>query len=139
MNESLEQLQRRHLRFGWYALLVFLSFGAGLELMHAFKLGYYLDVDNETRRLMWRLSHAHGTLLALVNIAFGVSLPSLRAEAKILKLPSACLLVSGALLPAGFFGAGWFAQAGDPGLLVLLVPLGGVLLFIGVLGVARRS
>ena len=63
-------LTKRHLRFGWWALLIFLSLGLVLEGLHGFKVGYYLKVSSETRRLMWTLAHAHGTLLALVNIAF---------------------------------------------------------------------
>ena len=57
----------RNLRFGWWSLLVFLCVGAVLEALHGFKIGWYVDVGNETRRLMFTLAHAHGTLLALVN------------------------------------------------------------------------
>ncbi len=65
---------RHHLRFGWWLLLVFASAGLALELLHGFKVRAYLDVSNETRRLMWTLAHAHGTLLGLVHIVFGLSL-----------------------------------------------------------------
>ncbi len=63
----------RNLRFGWWSLLVFLSLGAVLETLHGFKIGWYIDVGNETRRLMFTLAHAHGTLLAVVNIAAGLT------------------------------------------------------------------
>src|SRR6266568_6766082 len=63
----------RNLRFGWWLLLIFLLFGGALETMHGFKIGWYLDVGNEVRRLMFTLAHAHGTLLALVNIAAGLT------------------------------------------------------------------
>src|SRR6266404_2898750 len=63
----------RNLRFGWWSLLIFLLFGGALETMHGFKIGWYLDVGNEVRRLMFTLAHAHGTLLALVNIAAGLT------------------------------------------------------------------
>lgn len=63
----------RNLRFGWWSLLVFLSLGGVLETLHGFKVGWYVDVGNETRRLMFTLAHAHGTLLALVNIAAGLT------------------------------------------------------------------
>src|SRR6516162_5777746 len=65
---------RRHLRIGWWSVLVFLTLGIALELLHGFKAGWYLDVSNSTRRLMFTLAHAHGTLLGLLNIAFAVSL-----------------------------------------------------------------
>ena len=133
-----EILQKRHLKFGWYCLLVFLSLGAVLEAMHGFKIGYYLDADNETRRLMWRLAHAHGTLLALVNIAFAVSVRGqISKNEKRLRLASACLFVATLVVPAGFFLGGLTAYDGDPGLLVLLVPPGALLLFVGVLATAR--
>ena len=65
---------RRHLRFGWWSLLVFLTLGFTLELLHGFKVGMYLDASNETRRLMWTLAHAHGSLLGLIHVLFGLSL-----------------------------------------------------------------
>lgn len=140
MSEDLQKLRRRHLKFGWYALLGFLTLGAVLEGLHGFKVGFYLDVTQESRRLMWRLAHAHGTLLALVNIAFAVSLDVLRDnEASRLRFASACLLVGALLVPLGFFAGGLFVRDGDPGLFVLLVPLGALLLFLGVLQVARRA
>jgi hypothetical protein len=61
----------RHLRFGWWALFISLVVGVFLETLHGFKLGWYLDVNNDMRRLMFTLAHAHGALLALVNIAPG--------------------------------------------------------------------
>jgi hypothetical protein len=63
-----------HLRIGWVALRVFLCLGGVLEMLHGFKVGLYLDVDHSARRHMWTLAHTHGTLLALVNIAFALSL-----------------------------------------------------------------
>src|SRR6266571_7488083 len=63
----------RNLRFGWWSLLVFLSLGGALETLHGFKIGWYLDVGNEMRRLMFTLAHAHGTLLAVVNIIAGLT------------------------------------------------------------------
>ena len=67
----------RHLRFGWWALAVYVSLGIGLETMHGFKIGWYLDVGNEARRLMFTLGHFHGTMLALVNIAAGLTIRSI--------------------------------------------------------------
>ena len=85
MSDELLKLRRRHLRFGWYALLGFLILGAFLEGLHGFKAGFYLDVTHETRRLMWRLAHAHGTLLALVNIAFALSLGTMATIARYMR------------------------------------------------------
>ena len=138
MNDPYLALRRRHLRFGWYTLLAFASVGVALEALHAFKAGFYLDVGSETRRLMWRLGHAHGVLLALIQLAFAGTLPH-TAETQLPRLQraSSCLLASGLLLPMGFLLGGVFATGGDPGLGVLLVPLGIPLLLAGLWWTAR--
>ena len=46
-------LRNLHLRVGWWSLLVFLTVGIVLETLHGFKVGFYLDVGNDTRRMMW--------------------------------------------------------------------------------------
>src|SRR5690606_35659373 len=61
-------LVRRHLLWGWCGLLIFLTLGVVLEAFHAFKEPLYLHVESETRRFLWRLSHAHGALLSLLQI-----------------------------------------------------------------------
>lgn len=125
----------RNLRFGWWSLLVFLTLGAVLETLQGFKIGWYLDVGNETRRLMFTLAHAHGTLLALVNIAAGLTARKVdRFEVR----PSAsfALIWAAILLPAGFFLGGIVTYDGDPGLGVWLVPIGAALLFYGIARIA---
>ena len=83
--EDLESV-RQHLAFGWWSLLVFLSLGIGLETLHGFKVAWYLDVGMETRRLMWRLAHAHGTFLSLVHIAMAATIYLLGAVSAETKL-----------------------------------------------------
>jgi hypothetical protein len=132
-DDAAQQLVARHLRIGWWSLLAFLSLGIVLEALHGLKVGWYLDVANETRRLMFTLGHAHGTLLALVHVAFAVSLPRLPAFAPRRRaLASACLAGAGLLLPTGFLLGGLYTHAGDPGLGVLLVPPGAILLLFAV-------
>ncbi|PYL08423.1 MAG: hypothetical protein DME33_07455 [Verrucomicrobia bacterium] len=125
----------RNLRFGWWSLLVFLCVGAVLEALHGFKIGWYVDVGNETRRLMFTLAHAHGTLLALVNVAAGLMV---RTVERFTLRPSVsfALIWAAILLPAGFFLGGIVIYDGDPGLGVWLVPIGALLLFYGVARVA---
>lgn len=131
-------LSRRHERFGWIALLVFLTFGILLEVMHGLKVGWYLDVSNESRRLQWTLSHAHGTLVALVNLAFAFSSRRLGAlGGRSITVASRCLMGAAVLLPAGFFLGGLVTHAGDPGLGVVLVPVGAAMLLVGVALAAR--
>ena len=125
----------RNLRFGWWSLLVFLSIGATLEALHGFKIGWYVDVGNETRRLMFTLAHAHGTLLALINIAAGLTARNVdRFELR--PSVSFALIWAAILLPAGFFLGGIVIYDGDPGLGVWLVPIGALLLFYSVARVA---
>ncbi|MBT5901656.1 MAG: hypothetical protein HOH58_06075 [Opitutaceae bacterium] len=125
----------RSLRFGWWALGISLCLGLGLEVLHGFKIGWYLDVGNEMRRLMFPLAHTHGTLLALVNIAAGVSAKVFGAGILPARAASAVRLAA-ILMPLGFLLGGIVIYDGDPGLGVLLVPLGGFLLVYGVAAIA---
>jgi len=135
--DSTASLIRRHLRFGWWSLLVFLTLGITLESMHGFKLGWYLDVSNETRRLMLRLAHAHGVLLGLLNLVFAATLRAApELVGRVRRIASPCLLGSGLLLPSGFLLGGLVVYGGDPGPGILLVPVGAGLLFVGVLVIA---
>ncbi len=129
----------RHQKLGWAALLAFLLLGMLLEAMHGFKLGFYLDVANETRRTMWTLAHAHGTLIALVNVAFALSLPQIPIPEARFRLASRCLLGATVLMPAGFFLGGLDIRSGDPGLGVVLAPVGGALMIVGVAIVALAA
>lgn len=134
------QIGTTHFRVGWWALLAYLSLGIVLESMHGFKLRWYLDVSNETRRLMWTLAHTHGTLLSILNIVFASTvrqMPAWRGSGRV--LASRCLLAALILLPLGFLLGGVFIHGGDPGLGVLLVPPGALLLLIAVLLTARAT
>jgi hypothetical protein len=126
----------RHLRFGWWSLFSWLTLGVVLETLHGFKLAWYLNVGVEMRRLMFTLAHAHGTLLALVNIAAGLTLRTVKGF-ELEKKASLALLGGSVLLPAGFFLGGLVIHDGDPGLGVLLVPVGALLLLYGVWSAAR--
>lgn len=126
----------RHLRLGWWSLFAFLSLGLVLELLHGFKLGWYLDAGQEMRRLMFTLGHAHGTLLALVNIAAGLTLRTVKGF-ELARGHSLALQWGSILLPAGFLLGGLVIHDGDPGLGVLLVPVGALLLAYAVWGAAR--
>ena len=137
---SVEATVRRHMRFGWWSLLVFLTLGVTLEAMHGFKLGFYLDVSNSTRRHMWTLAHAHGSLLSILNVVFALTARVWEAPSPVLVAwASRSLITATLLLPGGFFLGGLYIYGGDPGLGILLTPLGALLLFVAVLGAARLS
>jgi len=129
----LEALIGRHLRIGWWSLLAFLSLGGVLEALHGFKIGWYVDAVSETRRHLWTLGHAHGTLLALVQIGYAATLSARpRPLAGRARLASATLITAGILLPTGFLLGGLVTYGGDPGLGIALVPIGALCLFVGV-------
>lgn len=126
-----------NLRAGLLGLVVFTLLGLVLEALHGFKLGFYLDVDNETRRLLWRLAHAHGALLGLVNIGYALlarAWPRLEDG-----LAGRALLTALWLMPLGFLLGGAFAHAGDPGPAVGLAAAGGVALVYGLGKVAWKA
>lgn len=126
-----------NLRAGLWALCVFTGLGLLLETAHGFKLGLYLDVQHDTRRLLWRLAHAHGALLGVLNVGYALvarvfpGLVDLQAER--------ALLSALVLMPSGFLLGGGFARGGDPGLGVTLAAAGGVALFYGLLRLALKA
>ena len=126
-----------NLRAGWWAIFVFSALGLALETLHAFKLGFYLDVGNDTRRLLWRLAHAHGVLLGLLNVCYALACrawPQLSDSAS-----SRALLAALALMPSGFFLGGVFAHGGDPGASIGLAAAGGVALLFGLGKIAGKA
>jgi len=125
----------RNLRFGWWSLLIFLSLGGGLEILHGFKIGWYVDVGNDMRRLMFTLAHAHGTALALVNIAAGLTARNIKGFPPRPSV-SLSLIWAGILFPVGFFLGGIVTYGGDPGLGIWLVPIAALLLFYCVARIA---
>lgn len=131
-----DALATRHRRFGWWALVVFMSAGLVLESLQGFRVPWLVNVDVETRRTMFRLAHAHGAVLGLVNLALA---SSLRGGLAITGRTSTMVLAGSVMLPCGFLlGGVWFLE-GDPGLGVLLVPIGALLLIVALVDVARRA
>jgi hypothetical protein len=137
MSDTLGDLRRRaarwHLRIGWWGLVVFLGLGIALETLHGFKVGGYLDPAHRLRRLLWTLAHAHGTLLALVNVAFAVGVGQFGVwTQRRLRLASFFLTDALILLPLGFFLGGINHSEVDPSPGVLLVPIGALALLVAV-------
>ena len=132
--------ERRHFRLGWWSLLVFVCLGIVLEGMLAFRVGWYMDVgDNETHRLMLRLGHAHGTLLSVLNIVFAGSLARLSLPAGARVLASRCLAAATLLVPGGFLLGGLVTHGPEPGLGLVLLPVGAILLLFGIFQVASNT
>jgi hypothetical protein len=149
--ESHDAIVRRHMLIGWWSLLLFVSLGLVLETLHGFKVAWYVNTgEAETTRLMLRLAHAHGTFLALVHLAFAWTATQATSPAsRSRSVASRSLQAAGILIPAGFFLAGLpgFVKTGglrlgvlggDPGLGIVLVPLGALLLLLAVFLTARQ-
>lgn len=133
------QLVHGHTRIGWLAMLLFLIVGLVLEALHGFKVDAYLGVDNETRRHLWTLAHAHGTLLGLVNIAFAWTLSRTSGfQEGAARLASRCFFGATVLMPAGFFLGGVVFYGGDPGVGIALLPVGALLLLVATAVTARQ-
>jgi len=130
-----KDVERRHLRAGWWGLALYLVLGAVLETLHAMKSAVFVDAGRETMRMMLRLAHSHGTLVAIINILYALTLKA-RPEAE-RPLASASLLAALVLLPGGFFLGALWAHGGDPGLGIVLVPVGALAVTVGAAVVAR--
>lgn len=135
MDPDPDALAAKHLRRGWLCLLIFIAVGLALESLHGLKVGAYLDLDHAVRRHMWTLAHAHGAVLGLIHLGLAATLrgaPHL-ASRSAGRLASISLDLATLILPAGFFLGGLWHYAGDPGLGVLMVPVGGALLLLAAL------
>lgn len=124
----------RHHRLSLALLAVFLASGLWLEAMIGLRAAGW--VDDPLRREFLRLGHAHGGLLALVNLAIAWSLGELATpEAWAGKIRIAALL--GALLVGvGFMAGGLTHGPTDPGPPILVVPAGALLTLAAVIATA---
>lgn len=121
---------RRTVRTGWLLLALSLPFGVVLESLHGFKVQAYLG--NEMRRELWRLAHAHGTLLGLLCLVFGALAPAHLDDG--VRSSVARLIRWGAvLMPLGFFLGGILNSEGDPSLGIAPLPVGALLLIVALL------
>ena len=127
----------RHLQVGWASLLLFATLGTLLELLHAFKVPWYLGVATESRRLLWTLAHAHGVALGLVNLALAAVCH--RLPRPLHPAASASLVAGTILVPGGFFLGGLFVHGGDPGLGAVLIPPGALFVLVALALLVRAS
>ena len=116
---------RLNLRYGVAALLAFALGGLALEFLHFIKLPWYLE--HHLRRELIVLGHAHGALLAVVNLCYAAL-----ATAHAPRWIGPALALGALLMPLGFLLGGVFAHESDPGLAIALTPAG-ALAFIAAL------
>lgn len=87
---------------------------------------------------MWRLAHAHGTLLAVINLVFSAGVcTSSSGDPRWRRQASRLLIWASILLPGGFFLGGFAVHGSDPWIGVLLVPIGALFLLAGIVITAR--
>ena len=125
------------LRTGWILLAVSLPLGVTLEALHGFKVGGYLA--SATRRELWRLAHAHGTLLGILCLVFAALAEKHLADADARRKVARDLRIGSMLLPLGFFLGGILNSEGDPSLGIVLVPAGAAFLLVALVRAARGS
>jgi hypothetical protein len=123
------------IRQGWISLAAWIAFGILIEGFIGFRTPALLD--DSIRRDMFRLAHAHGTLLNLVLIAAAICA---RLElVRIGRNSSLGLRSAVVLLPVGFLLGGIWHFKDDPGLGIFLVPIGALLLFAAALQLALSA
>ena len=134
MGDMGDPATRRALRTGWILLAISLPLGVTLEALHGFKVQAFLR--SEVRHEMWRLAHAHGTLLGILLLVFASLAERHVAEEKRAAI-SRDLRTGSILMPLGFFLGGLLNSEGDPSLGILLVPLGALFLLVALVRAAR--
>jgi Na+-driven multidrug efflux pump len=128
--------RRLTLRTGYWLLAVAIPFGLTLEALHGFKVRAF--VQSEMRSELFRLAHAHGTLLGILCLVFAALAEKNVPEAS--RLVIARLVAWGAvLMPLGFFFGGILNSEGDPSLGIVLTPLGAVLLVVALVRAAQGT
>ena len=135
MNE--EPLPRTSLRTGLWLLAFSLPLGLTLEALHAWKVPVYLG--SALRRELWTLAHAHGNLLGILCLVFAAIGVRLLPDAAQRQRIERVLAIGAVLMPMGFLLGGVMNSEGDPSLGIVLVPIGGVFVFVALLRAALAA
>ena len=120
---------------GWLSLAFWMSFGLLLESLMAYKSPAYLD--DPQRRELFRLAHAHGSLLGVVLVIAAIWTNAIGA--RLSRSTVTTLRLGAVIMPFGFLAAGLWHPESDPGLAIWLVPAGALLLIFGVISIALSS
>jgi hypothetical protein len=119
------------LRQGWIGVAFWMAAGLLLEGLMAYKAPAYLD--DPQRRELFRLAHAHGTLLNAILVL--AALTGLRYGSSS-GIAQFALRAGALLMPLGFLLAGVWHPEGDPGVAIWLVPPAALLSIFGVVATA---
>ncbi len=126
--------QERHIRAAIAMIAIFLASGIWLEAMYGLRADGWLD--DPLRREFMRLGHAHGSLLAMLNVVMAVALERLRTPERWAAKIRVAGVLGASLVGIGFFGGGLWHGPTDPGPMVLLVPAGAFMLVTSLVAVA---
>jgi hypothetical protein len=124
------------LRAGWILLALSLPLGVTLEALHGFKVQVYLR--SQVRHEMWRLAHAHGTMLGILLLVFATLAERHLAPGKRAPI-SRDLRAGSVLMPLGFFLGGVLNSEGDPSPAIVLVPIGALFLLAALVRAASAA
>ncbi|MEK7832609.1 MAG: hypothetical protein AAB401_16070 [Acidobacteriota bacterium] len=118
------------LRQGWISVAVWMAVGLLLEGLLGYKAPSYLN--DPQRRELFRLAHTHGTLLGVVLIVAALTAQRFGLP----RLAQLALRIGAVMMPVGFLLAGVWHPEGDPGLAILMVPPGALLVIFGAVAMA---
>ena len=125
------------LRTGLCLLAVSIPLGLTLEALHAMKVQVYLG--SALRRELWTLAHAHGNLLGILCLVLASLGSRLVPDPARRQRLERLLAVGAVLMPLGFLLGGVLNSEGDPSLGILLVPVGGVFVFVALVLAIRSA
>ena len=111
-------------------IAVWMTFGLLLEGLIGYKTPVYLQ--DPLRRELFRLAHAHGTLLSLLLL--GVTLVCDRFELRPSSLVTIALRSGVILMPLGFLFGGLWHYESDPGIGIWLAPVAGIMVVFSLVG-----
>ena len=120
---------------GWVSIALWMSFGLLLEGLLGYKIPAYLE--DAQRRELFRLAHAHGTLLGLVVIAGALCVRSLQIHPP--RVAAHAMRIGSVLMPLGFLLSGMWHPEGDPGLAIWLVPPSALMIIFGAIATALAT
>ncbi len=123
-----------HVRASLWSLAAFLAMGLWLEAMFGLRIAALLD--DPIRREFLRLGHAHGGLLAVLNLALGWALERLRTPGAWASRIRLAAWLGALVVGVGFVGGGLIHGPTDPGPLVLMVPAGALMLVASLIATA---
>jgi hypothetical protein len=116
-------------RQGWIGVVFWMTLGLLLEGLLGYKIPSYSS--DPQRRELFRLAHAHGTILSLLLVLAALWLE--RRTLKPSRLITVPLRVGTVLMPFGFLISGMWHFESDPGFAIWLVPVGALLSIFGVI------